>query len=76
MQNKQGTLGAEALKQALKLDPVGMAECHLLLARLYDLAGAKHIAAAEYRAFLEKVPGYPDRRKFEKYIKENSVPKK
>ncbi len=76
LQNKQGTLGAEALNQALKLDAVGMAECHLLLARLYDLAGAKHIAAAEYRAFLEKVPGYSDRRNLEKYIKENSVPKK
>lgn len=71
LQNKQGTLGLAALDKALELDPKGMAECHLLKARLYDLAGAKQLAAAEYRAFLTKVPDYPDKRKLEQYIKEN-----
>ncbi|HQZ95976.1 MAG TPA: hypothetical protein PLP21_06630 [Pyrinomonadaceae bacterium] len=68
---RQGTLGAEALKNAIKLDPIGMAECHLQLAHLYQLAGAKPLAAAEYRVFLTKVPDHPHRKKFEKFIKDN-----
>lgn len=70
---RQGTLGAEALNQAIKLDPVGMAECHLQLAHLYQLAGAKPRAAAEYKLFLAKVPDHPDKKKFEKYIKDNPI---
>ncbi|HMO80924.1 MAG TPA: tetratricopeptide repeat protein [Pyrinomonadaceae bacterium] len=69
--NRQGTLGAEALNKAIELDPIGMAECHLQLAHLYQLAKAGPMAAAEYRKFLEKVPDHPDRRKFEKFISEN-----
>jgi len=72
LQLRLGTLGAEALKQAVKLDPIGMAECHLLLAKLYDLAGAKDLAVKEYKTFLEKVPEHADKKKFEKYIKDNS----
>ena len=68
---KKGTLGAEALNEALRLDPVAMAECHLLLALLYDRAGIRHYASREYRMFLEKVPDHPDSKKFAKYIKEN-----
>lgn len=71
LQNRQGTLGLEALDQALTLDPVGMAECHLLKARLYDLAGAKNLASHEYKVFLTKVSDHPDRKKFEKYVKDN-----
>jgi tetratricopeptide (TPR) repeat protein len=71
LQNKQGTLGLEALDRALVLDPVGMAECHLLKARLYELVGAKNLAVAEYKAFLKKVPDYQDKKKLEKYIKDN-----
>lgn len=71
LQNRQGTLGAEALNKALELDPVGMAECHLQLAHLYQLAKANRLAAAEYRKFLGKVPDHPDKKKFEKFIKEN-----
>jgi superkiller protein 3 len=71
-QVKRGTDGLAALDEALRIDPQGMAECHLLKARLYDLAGAKNLALAEYKAFLEKTPGHPDKKKFEKYIKENS----
>jgi len=69
--SKKGTLGAEALNKAIELDPDGMAENHLLLAKLYDLAGAKSQAAHEYRAFLKKVSHHPDKEKFEKYIREN-----
>lgn len=72
IQLRQGTLGVQALDEALRLDPIGMAESHLLKARLYDLAGAKNLAAAEYKAFLGKVPEHPDKKKFEKYIKENT----
>jgi len=71
LQVRKGTLGAESLNNAIKLDPQGMAECHLLLARLYDLAGAKHLAAREYKLFLSKISEHPDRKKFEKYIKDN-----
>jgi tetratricopeptide (TPR) repeat protein len=71
--DKRGTLGAEALNHAIALDPVGMADCHVLLAKLYDLAGQKANAAREYSLLLEKVKDHPDRKKFEKYIKENRV---
>jgi Tfp pilus assembly protein PilF len=71
LHNKQGTLGLAALDKALVLDPVGMAECHLLKARLYELAGARKLAASEYKAFLEKVPDYEDKNKLEKYVREN-----
>jgi hypothetical protein len=71
LQLKKGTLGAEALNKAIELDPVGMAECHLLLARLYELAGSKKMAVGEYEKFLDKVKSHPDRKKFEKFVKEN-----
>ncbi len=68
---RKGTLGAEALNQAIKLNPIGMAECHLQLAHLYELAGAKQMATHEYKTFLTKVPNHSDKKKFEKYIKDN-----
>jgi len=71
LQNKEGTLGAEALHKAIELDPLGMAECHLALAHLYELAGAKPMATREYKAFLGKVPDYPERKRLEKFIKDN-----
>ena len=71
LQVRKGTLGLEALNESIRLDPVGMAECHLLIARLYDLAGAKNLAAREYKIFLKKVPDHPDKKKFEQYIKDN-----
>jgi hypothetical protein len=71
LQNKQGSLGLATLDKALELDPVGMAECHLLKARLYDLAGAKNLATSEYKAFLKKVPTYSQKKDLERYIKEN-----
>lgn len=71
LQARQGTLGAEALNEAIRLDPIGMAQCHLQLAHLYELAGANHLATREYKLFLSKVPDHPDKKKFEKYIKNN-----
>ena len=71
LQSKQGSLGVQELNEAIRLDPIGMAECHLQLAHLYQLAGAKHLASREYRLFLEKVPQHADKAKLEKFIKEN-----
>ena len=68
---RQGTLGLAALDKALEIEPVGMAECHLLKARLYDIAGAKNLASHEYRVFLKKVPDYSDKKTLETYIKDN-----
>lgn len=71
LQIRKGTLGLAALDKALELDPVGQAECHLLKARLYDLVGAKHLASAEYKTFLKKVPDHADKKTFLKYIRDN-----
>ena len=71
LQARKGNLAVESLNKAIQLDPVGMAECHLLLARLYDLAGAKPLATREYKLFLSKIPDHPDKKKFEKFIKDN-----
>lgn len=68
---KKGTLGVEALNEAIRLDPVGMADSHLLIAALYDRAGGKSYASREYKLFLEKKPDHAERKKFEKYIKDN-----
>jgi Tfp pilus assembly protein PilF len=75
LQSKQGSLGVEALNRALELDPKGMADSHLMIPRLYELAGAKHLAAREFKLYLEKVPNYPERKKLEKFIRDNSDPK-
>lgn len=72
---RKGTFGVAALNEAIRLDPVGMAESHLLMARLYDLAGARPLASREYRLFLEKVPDHREKKKFERYIKDNPEPK-
>jgi hypothetical protein len=38
---------------------------------LYNIAGAKNLAANEYKLFLQKRPDHPDRQEMEKYIAEN-----
>ncbi|MGH9949476.1 MAG: hypothetical protein ACRD6X_20065, partial [Pyrinomonadaceae bacterium] len=68
---KKGSLGVEALNKSIELDPLGMADSHLLMAVLYDRAGLKDLASHEYKLFLSKVSNHPDKAKFEKYIKEN-----
>jgi tetratricopeptide (TPR) repeat protein len=71
LQNKKGSLAVGYLNEALKLDPVGMADAHLRLGALYNAAGMKDKAAAEYEAFLKKVPDYPERKSLETYINAN-----
>jgi len=74
LQMKKGSKAVGYLNQALILDPEGMAEAHLRLAALYNGAGMKDKAAAEYEQFLKKKPTYQDRPKLEKYIAENKKP--
>jgi len=71
LQIKKGSLAVGYLNEAIRLDPQGMAEVHLHLASLYNGAGMKDKAAAEYEQFLKKKPDYQDRKKLEKYIAEN-----
>ena len=71
---KQGSKAVPELNEALRLDPNGKAEAHLLLAALYDAAGVKDRAAKEYQQFLVKIPDYRDRKKLEHYISEHKKP--
>jgi tetratricopeptide (TPR) repeat protein len=68
---KKGSVAVDYLNEALRLDPNGMAEVHLQLAALYDGAGLRDKAAAEYEQFLKKRPEYGDRKKLQRYIAEN-----
>ncbi len=61
----------EQLGEALRLDPEGKADSHLRLAMIHDAAGRKDLAADELEKFLAKRPDYPDRQKFELYVKAN-----
>ncbi len=74
LQLKKGSVAVGYLNEALRLDPNGMAEVHLRLALLYNAAGMKDRAAAEYEAFLKKRPDYQDRKKLEDYIAANKKP--
>ncbi len=69
-----GSKAVPELNEALRLDPQGKAETHLLLAALYDAAGVKDRAAGEYAQFLLKRPDYRDRKKLERYISEHRKP--
>jgi len=71
---KQGSKAVPELNEAVRLDPTGKAEAHLLLAALYDAAGVKDRAAKEYQQFLATNPDYHDRRKLERYISEHKKP--
>ena len=68
---KKGSKAVGYLNEALKLDPIGMADAHLRLGALYNLAGYKDRAAAEYEQYLLKKPDYPERKKLTDYIEAN-----
>lgn len=72
LQAKLGSKAVVVLNEAIRLAPVEKAEIHLRLAALYNAAGLKDRAVAEYKMFLEKKPDHSERSKLEKYIKENS----
>jgi tetratricopeptide (TPR) repeat protein len=71
LQNKKGSSAVVYFNEALRLEPREMAEVHLRLALLYNRAGLKQKAAAEYKQFLTKRPNYPERKKLERYIAAN-----
>lgn len=68
LQTKKGSKAVTYLTEAGKL---GKAEAHLRLATLYNAAGMKDKAAAEYEEYLRKKPDSPDRKKMEQYIEAN-----
>jgi tetratricopeptide (TPR) repeat protein len=72
--NKKGSKAVVHLNEAVRLDPAGKAEIHLRLAALYNGAGMKDKAAAEYAQFLVKQPNYPEKAKLQDYIKQNKKP--
>ena len=68
LQLKKGSKAVVYLNEAARL---GRADSHLRLATLYNAAGMKDRAAAEYEAFLKKRPDYKDRKTLEQYISQN-----
>ena len=74
LQIKKGSKAVVHLNEALRLDPVGKADAHLRLALLYNAAGMKDRAAAEYEQFLAKRPEHPDRERLRQYIAEHKRP--
>ena len=68
LQIKKGSKAVPYLTEAARL---GKPEAHLRLATLYNAAGMKDKAAAEYEAFLKKRPDYKDRKTLEQYISQN-----
>ncbi len=68
---KKGSKAVPFLQEAIRLAPVEKAEIHLRLAALYNGAGLKPMASAEYKMFLDKNPNYEKRDELKKYIAEN-----
>jgi tetratricopeptide (TPR) repeat protein len=69
---KKESIGVRHMTAALKLDPEGMANAHLRIASVYNLAGRKDLAAIEYNEFLKKKPEYPDAQRLRDYIIANN----
>jgi predicted Zn-dependent protease len=72
LQTRKGSLAIAHMNKAIELDPARKADLHLRLAALYNAAKAPHLAANEYKLFLEKRPNHPDKQRMEQYITENS----
>jgi tetratricopeptide (TPR) repeat protein len=68
LQLKKGSKAVPHLEEAARR---GKPDAHLRLATLYNAAGLKDRAAAEYEQYLSKRPDAPDRKKLEEYIREN-----
>lgn len=71
LQVRKGSKAIPALNEAIRLQPREMADCHMLLAKLYDIVGARHLASVEFTLLLEKVPDHPEKGKMKRYIKNN-----
>jgi tetratricopeptide (TPR) repeat protein len=71
LQLKKGSKAVPHLEAAARL---GRADARLRLATLYNAAGLKDRAAAEYEQYLRQKPDAPERKKMEEYIRENRKP--
>lgn len=65
LQLKKGSKAIPHFNEAARL---GRLDAHLRLGWLYNAAGLKDKAVAEYEEFLRKKPDYPDRKKLSEYI--------
>jgi cytochrome c-type biogenesis protein CcmH/NrfG len=68
LQIKKGSKAVPYLEEAARR---GRPEARLRLATLYNAAGLKDRAAAEYEQYLKEKPDSPDRKKLEQYVREN-----
>lgn len=68
---RKGSLAVPALEKSLELDPIGMADAHLLLGSLYSAARYSDRAVEEYRQFLEKKPDSPMKDELKAYIEKH-----
>ncbi|MFN0086059.1 MAG: tetratricopeptide repeat protein, partial [Blastocatellia bacterium] len=71
LQIKKGSKAVGYLNEAIRLDPLGMADAHFRLGILYRGAGLKEKAAAEFEQLLAKRPNHPDKEKLQAYVNEN-----
>ena len=72
LQNKKGSLAIVHMRRAIELAPDAKADLHLRIGWLYNAAGAKNLAAEEYKQLLQKKPDHPFKSELLKYISENS----
>ena len=72
--DRKGSKALGHLETAIRLDPEKMADAHLRIAALYNAAGLKGRAAAQYREYLRKQPDSPNRRPLEEYIRQHGQP--
>ncbi len=68
---RKGSLAVPALEKSLELDPIGMADAHLLLGSLYSAARYSDRAVEEYRQFLKKKPDSPMKDELKAYIEKH-----
>ena len=74
LQVKLGSKAVPYLNEAIRLDPLGMADAHLRLAALYNARDLKDKAAAEYSEFLKQRPDSPEKKELETYITAHKKP--
>jgi len=72
LQARKGSLAIPHMRSAMELEPIKRASLHLRLASLYNAAGAKDVAVAECKLYLQALPDAPDRANVQKYIDDNS----
>jgi len=70
--NKKGSLAITYMRRAMELSPDAKADLHLRIGWLYDAAGAKNLAAEEYKQLLQKKPNHSLREQLLKYVRENA----